>query len=137
MAREANPDPNTWVNFTFTIPRYEPGWVMATKYGGFLEFADQATYVNYNSWHDLARGSSLFDSPPSSPPPSNSGPSSQGPTVATRPGATAQQQWAMPARRLYPRYFYISHVANHRSLDNAWVVEPDGSSGFNVFRITS
>ncbi|XXG95176.1 hypothetical protein Hte_001436 [Hypoxylon texense] len=141
MQREANPDPNTWANFTFTIPPYEPGWTSTTKFGGSIAMADQAIYYNYDSWHDLARGSSLFISPPSSPPPSTSGPgtsgpSSGGPVVATR-GTMAQRRPAIPARRPYPRYFYISHVANHRSLDNAWVVEPDGGSGFNVFRITN
>ncbi|KAI1775814.1 hypothetical protein F4818DRAFT_415015 [Hypoxylon cercidicola] len=82
----------------------------------------------------------MFVSPPSSPPPASGSHGAiihTGPTTATRSSGAMSQYPNVPIKRPYPRYFYISHVANHRSLDDAWVVEPDDSSGFNVFRITN
>ncbi|KAI1085495.1 hypothetical protein F5B20DRAFT_518596 [Whalleya microplaca] len=39
-------------------------------------------------------------------------------------------------RRPYPQYFTISSVGNHRDFDNAWVVNPDGDGGHNIYRIS-
>ncbi|KAI0173207.1 hypothetical protein GGR52DRAFT_542267 [Hypoxylon sp. FL1284] len=117
--REANPDHDIWTSFPFSIPPYDPGWVTVEYVGGTFAYPDQVRYGNYNPWQDLAQGSTFFPSPPSSPPPGPAGGS--GSMVATR----SMTSRMLPSRRVYTQYFYISHVANHRSLDNAWVVEPD------------
>ncbi|KAI1759627.1 hypothetical protein GGR53DRAFT_513002 [Hypoxylon sp. FL1150] len=164
--REANPDINSWASFDFTVPPYEQSWVRAVRYGGYLAYGDQAVYTNYAlDWRDGTQGSSLFISPPNSPrplgggfpppggpppgpspppdgsppgdPPSASGPPSGGSVVATKMVSSGVKYPLTLQKRPYPRYFFISHVANHRRLDNAWIVEPDNNFGFDVFRITN
>ncbi|KAI1370119.1 hypothetical protein F4677DRAFT_451708 [Hypoxylon crocopeplum] len=138
--RQEDPAPDTWTSFSFVVPPYEPGWVTAKMQMMDLSVPIGERYTPVLPWQDA----SLFQdlSPPTSPimaPKVSSTAAKDGsrkvaPRVAARDPASQRLQ--LSSRRPYPKYFYIGSVADHRSLVDAWVIEPDDNSGFDVFDIT-
>ncbi|KAI1646649.1 uncharacterized protein F4817DRAFT_339853, partial [Daldinia loculata] len=130
VQRDANPRPDSWGGFSFKVPPYDPGWVKARASNQSFSRPAQLRYRAIVPWNLAALPPPLY-SPPNSPYllPSEWG----GANFRRFPGHTAQNT---PVRREYPQHFYIGDVANHRALDDAWVVESDGDDGFDVFDIT-
>ncbi|KAI1101680.1 hypothetical protein F4804DRAFT_291347 [Jackrogersella minutella] len=119
--RQQNPGDHTWTSFSFRIPKYgkyEQIWAVGTQYRGFggpddgrYWFPEPATFPN-----------ALLQSPTGSP------------VLQTKniDSNASNDIIESPPRR----HIYISDVANHRSLEDTWVVEPDGAFGFDVFDVT-
>ncbi|OTB10097.1 hypothetical protein K445DRAFT_371397 [Daldinia sp. EC12] len=126
--RSSHPNPNSWGPFSFKVPPFEPGWVTAQSYQQSFTIPIQQRFKAVVPWTG-----GNFPPPPRSP---------RSPVNLTinfnnhriHPLGYAAQHSHF--KRNYPKHFYIGDVANHRALNDAWVVEVDGEGGFDVFDIT-
>ncbi|KAI1463831.1 uncharacterized protein F4812DRAFT_445583 [Daldinia caldariorum] len=132
VERTSNPNPESWGSFTFRTPPYEPGWVTAPAYRQSFLIPLENRYRAVVPWTE-AKLPAPTPTHPDSPYmlPKNF------PDVYRRRRPIGYAAQVSPLKRNYPKHLYIGDVANHRALNDAWVVEMDGADGFNVFDITS
>ncbi|KAI1800791.1 hypothetical protein F4811DRAFT_494152 [Daldinia bambusicola] len=134
LERTSNPSPDSWGSFSFRTPPYEPGWATAPSYRQSFLVPLENRYRAVIPWTSAKLpkvGPDHPDSPYMLPKDFSDTYWSRS---RRRPTGYAAQ--ISPMRRNYPKHLYIGDVANHRALNDAWVVEIDGADGFNVFDIT-
>ncbi|KAI0134869.1 hypothetical protein F4814DRAFT_399191 [Daldinia grandis] len=130
VQRDSNPRLDTWGTFSFKVPPYDPGWVIARESKQSLAIPIQLRFKAVIPWHNAALPQPLY-SAPSSP---HTLPKQWGGADFRRPPKYEAEN--KPIKREYPQHLYIGDVANHRALGDAWVVESDRDDGFDVFNIT-
>ncbi|KAI8957311.1 hypothetical protein F5Y11DRAFT_340083 [Daldinia sp. FL1419] len=126
--RTADPRWEAWGSFSFKIPKYNPNWVVANQSNLVLSAPIHHRFGNLVPWT-----SGRTPQPTWSPPPSPHTMDSQWKKFKMHPSHAAK---ILPTVPIYPPHVGVGIVANHRTLDDAWVVEPDGSDGFDIFDIT-
>ncbi|OTB03831.1 hypothetical protein M426DRAFT_170010 [Hypoxylon sp. CI-4A] len=123
----------SWASFNFTIPTYDPGWVLAPVKGQRFSISTKARYHATNNWLQPNFVNEIFapKKPPKQPGPASNSNNTGGKSRAYFNTTLVPIDITAPII-----YYYPSTVAFHRSLDDAWVVEPDGAGGFDVYDIT-
>ncbi|KAI0127181.1 hypothetical protein BJ170DRAFT_364660 [Xylariales sp. AK1849] len=127
---------NEWLPWDFQIPHYDTQWAIASETGTVENGMNMLTFDPCDP--PITEAGRLMSPPPS---PTDIGPnmlptSGSVPTVSMRKKGKNDLKDA-PERR-YPKYYTVSEVGNHiLSNESTWVIEPDGESGFDVYRITS
>ncbi|KAI2464278.1 hypothetical protein F4781DRAFT_413626 [Annulohypoxylon bovei var. microspora] len=130
--RLASPLYSSWTSFPFTIPPYEPNWAKSLIPLNTRQYPLNPPYYIVTPWESAI--TAQFDySPPSSPVPRPKSHFLGG----VQPRSFDRSASHIARKRSHDEYLYISTVGNHRALDDAWVVEPDGTSGFDVFNISN
>lgn len=126
--------PDSWASeWAFEVPVYDKSWVIAKYSGGdFHAVADRYQSCNPPT--------TVRDYPPSPRLVANpirrgrrSGLGGAG-SISTRSSSTANllSNFKPP----YPIHLSIGTVANHGSINDAWVLEPDADGGFDVYDIS-
>ncbi|KAI0482086.1 hypothetical protein GGR56DRAFT_618420 [Xylariaceae sp. FL0804] len=133
-----------WTNFPTRLPAFNPNFVAMNYIPGSVclplnpltvPFEQRYSYV---PWTAARQQAVWAESPPASPdgaPQAGTAPG-QGTSSGDRGRRNAVAFSATAVGLKQPRYYTIGAVGNHRELDDAWVVHPDGTFGFDVYQIT-
>ncbi|KAI0008415.1 hypothetical protein F4779DRAFT_451025 [Xylariaceae sp. FL0662B] len=152
---EANLIEDMAVPFTFQVPRYDPtDWAYDERSSDLL--SDQRSALVYPQADSKDPDVTMDNT--GQPIPDSPDQEHGGVQIRTQPGSSAQKQGGGPAQsragrsRKIPsagsksryasstkpllRYLTVGEITDHRTVENAWVVEPDGRYGFDVYNIT-
>ncbi|CAJ2511737.1 Uu.00g073620.m01.CDS01 [Anthostomella pinea] len=121
--RQKNPEPDVHTSFNFDIPPYDSSepWVVRQD----NESADVFL-------RDAERLISVAAAPTSTKGRMVSVSSAATKSVAMKNSISSQSRLT----RIPTLYFTVGEITNHRAVDHAWIVEPDGSYGYDVYDIT-
>ncbi|KAI1497863.1 hypothetical protein F5X99DRAFT_432584 [Biscogniauxia marginata] len=118
----------SWASsFEFDVPSYDNAWVKMKSDATF----DAVVADKYEDVSEPTFVKSLYITPPLTPPSPGIGPPSD--IYSSAKMAITKG----PDMLRYPKHYTIGEVANHRSLQDVWVLETDSNGGFDVYDITN
>lgn len=135
------PGVDIWLPFNFNVPPYEGNaqWAFIQDEGQKLAYQGQCfPSITYGTMPAPLSDVDRFVSPPSTPPPPDQLPPHSASPPAYKTSIECGWWGGAPASQpIHARHFTVGTVGNHMCSDSFWVVEPDGTQGYDIFPITS